>query len=298
MVRHGLRFDRVRTGSLKVFRTARSMEDAASLAASLGADGLDFRMLDPCGVIRAEPALRAAAASIVGGLHFPGDEVGDAHLCSVEMARLLVARGARLLLDCEVTAILARSGAVRGVALAHGGIDADVIVVAAANGSVTLLRPLGMRLPLAPVKGYTLTLERRREAEWPVIPVIDDDLHVVAVPVGGRLRVGGLAEFCGFDPSIPSGRIEGLVAMLESLFPGVASAADGDARRWAGLRAVSPDGCPLIGETRVGGLYVNSGHGHLGWTMAAGSAELVADRIDGSASAIDPSPYLPARLKL
>src|SRR5690606_31069541 len=154
----------------------------------------------------------------------------------------------------------------------------------------------GVRLDVKPVKGYSVTFETDKDVSLPKIPVVDDAMHVAVVPLQGRLRLVGAAEFSGFDCRIHPRRMTSLMSLLSSLYPHLAAQADpARATQWAGLRPVSADGVPFIGATAVSGLYVNAGHGHLGWTMAVGSGELLADCILGRETQLDLHPYRPMR---
>jgi D-amino-acid dehydrogenase len=155
-----------------------------------------------------------------------------------------------------------------------------------------LLRGLKLRLPVAPVKGYSITVEMPAHTPRPAIPVLDDELHAVATPLGNRLRVAGTAEFAGHDLSVPGSRIENLLRLLRRTFPLIAGTADrASLQPWSGLRPMSADGVPIVGRTPIENLFLNTGHGHLGWTMAAGSGRALADLMLGRTPALDLAPY-------
>jgi D-amino-acid dehydrogenase len=157
-----------------------------------------------------------------------------------------------------------------------------------------LLASVGQRVPIQPAKGYSVTFDVR-DREVPLrFPVIDDQLHAAVVPLGAAIRVAGTAEFAGYDHTVRPDRIRNLLALLRAVLPRQQFDV-GEGKRWCGLRPMSVDGVPIIGATGLRNLYVNAGHGPLGWTMAAGSAELLADVISGSATGIDPSPFSLAR---
>jgi D-amino-acid dehydrogenase len=155
-----------------------------------------------------------------------------------------------------------------------------------------LLRTAGLRLPVAPVKGYSVTLPMPAGVVRPAIPIVDEELHAVATPLGERLRVAGTAEFTGHDVSVPGARVENLLRLLTRTFPLLARKVDpASIQPWSGLRPMSADGVPIVGRTPIANLFINSGHGHLGWTMAAGSGRALADLMMQRSPAIDLAPF-------
>jgi len=169
-------------------------------------------------------------------------------------------------------------------------------VVAAGSHSPALARRLGVRIPVKPVKGYSITVPCNGWNEGPRLPVVDDNYHAVVTPLGERLRVAGTAEFTGFDRRLTESRIDNLVNFLLALYPALSNHLDrSQISPWAGFRPMSVDGVPLVGATGVENLFINTGHGHLGWTMAAGSGRLVADLVMGRKADIDAALYDPLR---
>lgn len=291
-----LSYDAATDGSMKIFRDTASFQRASAIARVLEPEGLQFAPVSRERAVEREPLLRESASTIVGGLFFPRDEMGDAFKYATEMAKRLTAAGAQIQLNTIVRRIVTRGGTVIGVDTSTGHIAAQGVVIAAGYQSSRFVRPFGLSLPLAPVKGYSLTMACD-PAFLPSVPVIDDDLHTVVARLGSRLRVAGIAEVSGANTAIRPTRVKELVSSLAALYPTVARNVDvNSADKWAGLRPMSADGLPYIGDTPVKGLYVNTGHGHLGWTMAAGSGQLVADQMLGRATAIDIKPYSLARL--
>jgi len=174
---------------------------------------------------------------------------------------------------------------------------ADGYVIAAGSYSTALLRPLGIRLAVRPAKGYSVTFDApqttgadRTPSSALKVPIVDDDMHAAVVPVGGAIRVAGTAEFAGFDLTLRPERVKNLTQLVQQILPRAGLDPD-TAKPWCGLRPMSADGVPIIGPTPISNLWVNTGHGHLGWTMAAGSGELLADLMSEASPAIDPAPY-------
>ena len=275
----GIAYDGRSRGTLQLFRKPEQMEAAARDSASLAALGLEHRLLDADGCIALEPALALVRERIAGGLSMPGDETGDAHLFTQRLAALAEAAGASFRYGTSVAGIVTEGGRAAGIATAGGTIAADAVVVAAGSYSTALLRPLGIRIPVYPVKGYSLTVPIEDEAAAPVSTVMDETYKVGITRLGDRIRIGGTAELAGFSHRLRAPRRATLEAALTTLFPRGGDAAKG--AFWTGLRPMTPDGTPIVGPTPIPGLFVNTGHGTLGWTMAAGSGRLLADLISG-----------------
>lgn len=294
--RLGLRFSHRSAGILNVFREGESIAAIRDQAEFLSRYGMRFEELDVKGVTAIEPALKHARAPIKGAFYFPDDESGDAHLFCQELAREIVSAGAIVETGTRVIRVALEKGKVCGAETARGPVNAEAVVIAAGNGSPALVRPLGLSLPIEPVKGYSLTLDLDGIAERPRTPIIDETLHAAITPIDRRLRLTSTVEFSGFDKRIDSERVNSLFSLLGELYPRIASEIDrGHARPWAGLRPVSSDGRPFIGPSKLPGLYINSGHGPLGWTLAMGSAQLLADLIEGRPTQIDADPFDAAR---
>lgn len=283
-------------GTMKLLRSRRAQEQGLALARMLGELGLRHEVLDRERTVREEPELEEIAPQIAGALRFPDDECGDAHRFCIALADLIERQGGRIRPGTCASHIVTRGGAVVGVATPDGVVESTSVVIAAGAQSPQLSRSCGVSLAIRPVKGYSLTLDLSRFDRVPALPVVDDDLHAAIVPMQRRLRVAGTAEFAGMNRSVCPERIENLWRVLEATYPRVVREVDrASAEAWAGLRPVSADGLPFIGGTSIRGLYVNAGHGHLGWTMAVGSGQLLADIMRGSPPDIDPTPYLAAR---
>lgn len=282
-----------KTGTLAVARSDASLTAAKAHAAFIAPHGIQFRTLSADETIAIEPQLAPIAGAIKGGVFYPEDERGDPHGFSVELTNWLTARGVTFLFETEVTALRADKTRVRAVDTQAGEIEADAFVLAAASLSPALAAPLKVRIPVKPVKGYSATIEARGNPHLPKVPVSDSGLHAAVVPIGDdRLRVAGTAEFAGFDASVRKPRVDNLLRLLKRIYPKFVESVDtSDFEAWTGFRPVSPDGVPIVGATRIANLFVNTGHGHIGWTTAAGSARLLADVMMERAPALAAGEY-------
>ncbi len=285
----GLAYDARSQGTLQLFRTQSQLDAAARDVAVLQECGVPFELLDVAGVNQAEPALAKAQVSISGGLRLPNDETGDCHLFTRQLAERASALGLKLRLSCSAQSLVREGDRVTGLQLASPigtpgeRLLADAVVLAAGSYSRDLLQPLGLDIPVYPVKGYSLTMPLTDASLAPQSTVLDETYKIALTRLGDRLRVGGMAELAGFDLRLNPRRRATLEKVTRELFPGGDLA---QAQFWTGLRPMTPDGTPLVGATPLAGLYLNTGHGTLGWTMACGSAQLLADVISGRQPAI------------
>lgn len=234
-----------------------------------------------------EPALRDSLAPVVGGAYTPQDESGDAHAFTVKLAERAQAQGVRFLRDTPV-ASLEISGGRAVAALARGQrIEGDAFVVSLGSYSPLLLRPLGISIPVYPLKGYSITIALPPElaTHAPTVSLTDEAHKLVVSRLGERLRCAGTAELTGYDTSINPARCAAIVERIGRLFPALAGAKD--VQYWAGLRPSTPTNVPVIGRTRYPNLFLNTGHGTLGWTLAAGSGHALADLVSGRRPAVD-----------
>jgi D-amino-acid dehydrogenase len=282
-------------GTLEVYRDVRSFEQAVHELATLAPLGLKGTPLDPAATAHLEPLLDEVKGDLIGAIHFPQDESGDAFLFCRALRERLVARGVGLRLDTRVRKVRIAGGRASGVESDSGFIPASQVVLAAGPWSRELLAVCGVAVAVRPVKGYSLSIPID-PAAGPRHALSDDSLHAVMTPLGATLRLAGTAEFSGWDMTLRPQRIEALWRLLKALSPTLARQVDrATARSWCGLRPMSADGRPYVGASAVEGLYVNTGHGHLGWTQAAGSAALLAQLMTGAATTIDPRPYALSR---
>jgi D-amino-acid dehydrogenase len=280
----GIQYDQRMQGTLQLFRTQQQLDGMAKDVAVLRTGGVPFEILDQPGCIAAEPGLAFAHEPFVGGLRLPDDETGDCFKFTNALADMAAAQGVRFQFGTAIQAIEADAGGVISVRTNRGPVTADRYVVALGSFSPALVRPLGIRLPVYPVKGYSITAPVIQAERAPVSTLMDETYKIAITRLGDRIRVGGMAEVSGFSTGLPVSRRATLVRSVGSLFPG---AGDLEAARfWSGLRPMTPDGPPLIGATTLPNLFLNTGHGTLGWTMACGSGAVLADIISGAKPAI------------
>lgn len=283
----GIAYDERSRGTLQLFREAAQLEATAKDAAILADSGVPYEVLDVEGCIRAEPALARVREKFVGGFRLPDDETGDCHLFTQKLAALCAEMGVVFRQGVNIKALSVEGGRLAGVSSDAGFLTADAYVMALGSFSPLLLRPLGLSIPVYPVKGYSITAPIVDEAAAPVSTVMDETYKVAITRLGDRIRVGGTAEVCGYDMTLRPSRRATLDHSVGDLFPD-----GGDLTKasfWCGLRPMTPDGTPVIGPTRLSNLYLNTGHGTLGWTMACGSGRVIADIVGGRRPDIETS---------
>ena len=285
-----LAYDEQEKGILHFYTDAREFAHALPQAELMREFGCDRVPKSAAECLAIEPALAASTVQIIGGTYTADDESGDAHLFACRLAEAAAQRGAAFRYQCSVAGIEVVGGEVAALRLDTGErLSGDVYVVAAGSYAVPLLAPLGMSLPIYPAKGYSATIALSAGDPAPLVSLTDDGCKIVFSRLGGRLRVAGTAEFNGFDTTLPRQRCVPLMERSRALFPWLAG--ERAVEFWTGLRPATPGNVPLIGPTRIGRLYVNGGHGTLGWTMACGTGRLLADLISGRRPDIDPAPY-------
>ncbi|MGV2068405.1 D-amino acid dehydrogenase [Agrobacterium sp. 22-226-1] len=271
-------------GTLQLFRTGQQLEASAKDVEALAADGIPYEVLDPEGCIRVEPALEHVREKIAGGLLTPKDETGDCFKFTSALAEKAVGLGVRFLYGTTVERLVVDGEQVRRVLTRQGPIQCEAVVVALGSFSPLLLQQVGIRLPVYPVKGYSLTIPIIDGSRAPESTVMDETYKIAITRLGDRIRVGGMAEISGYTNDLGLARRRTLEHSVTDLFPG------GDVAKasfWSGLRPMTPDGTPVIGATKIGGLFLNTGHGTLGWTMSCGSARVISDLVSGRKPDID-----------
>ena len=280
-----IEYDGSRLGILMVYTHAAAFAAARRHMRSMDEMGVAYETLDARGCAALEPGLAPAADKLAGGIHFPNDQSGDAMKFTREVARLCRALGVEFRHGVAVTALEANGNKVQSVVTDSGRTTADAYVVALATGSPAILRGLGIKLPVYPVKGYSVTVPTDGWNNAPNVPVIDYGRLVAVTRLGDSIRIAGTVEFAGFDRSQNPGRGENLLDAARNIFPDFPATAS--AEHWSGLRPMTPDGPPVLGASPYRNLFLNTGHGALGWTLACGSARVMADLLDGRAPEID-----------
>jgi len=270
----GIHYDELTRGILQFATREADLEVLEQQAKAMNAFGAqrEFKNADECAAL--EPALRDSKEKVLGGLYDPHDESGDAHQFTAELARRCAARGVQFKYGHAIARIEAAGARIEAV----DGLRADAYVVALGSYSPLLLAPLGIHIPVYPLKGYSITLNLG-SAEGPSVSLTDEAAKIVISRLGSRLRAAGTAELTGYDTSINATRCNAILERIRTLFPGLAAITA--AETWAGLRPATPDNVPVIGRTRFANLFLNTGHGTLGWTLACGSGKALADIVSG-----------------
>ncbi|UMM09826.1 D-amino acid dehydrogenase [Gluconobacter frateurii] len=280
----GITYDGDQKGLIQLFRTDAQVEHAAEDMRLLAESGIDHQLLNVDEIIAHEPGLAHARHRLRGGLRLPGDQTGDAHLFTRRLAAMAEQKGVKFRLGTNIEAIEATSDSILSIRTSAGRLKADAYVLALGSYSPRLMKPLELRLPIYPVKGYSLTMPITDESRAPVSTVNDETYKVAITRLGDRIRIGGTAELTGFSLRLSPDRRETLELSFNEMYGGGDLSA---ARYWTGLRPCTPDGTPIVGPApRYENLWLNTGHGTLGWTMAAGSGQIVADQISGRQTAI------------
>ncbi len=274
-----IQYDERSLGTLQMFRTQKQLDGAARDIEILKRYGVPYEVLDVAGCVAAEPALARVREKIAGGLRLPGDETGDCFKFTDALADLAKKQGVDMKFGVSITAIAAEGDRVTGIETDQGRIVADRYVLALGSYSPLLLKPIAIDLPVYPVKGYSITVPITDAGAAPVSTVMDETYKVAVTRLGDRIRAAGTAELAGYNLKLRESRLDTIKHVVRDLF-----AAGGDLARaegWCGLRPMTPDGTPVVGETRYRNLLLNTGHGTLGWTMGCGSGRVIADLICG-----------------
>ncbi len=289
----GISYDERSQGTLQLFRKQYQLDGIGGDVEVLKQFGVPYEVLDPAGCIAVEPALARVRDKFVGGLRLPGDETGDCQMFTTRLAEHAGRNDVTFRFDVGIEALETEAGRISGVRTSAGRLTADAYVVALGSYSPTMLRPLGISIPVYPIKGYSITVPITDPAGAPESTVMDESFKVAITRLGSRIRAGGTAEISGYDLRLHQARRDTLEHSVKSLYPD-----GGDVSKatfWCGLRPMTPDGPPVIGPTRYANLYLNTGHGTLGWTMACGSGRVLADLISGRKPEIDVSALAMAR---
>lgn len=280
----GVRYDERTQGTVQLFRTDAQMEAAMRDIAVLKEVGVAYELLDARGLLGAEPALANAQSPLTGGLRLPNDETGDCHLFTTRLAEVAKGLGVNFRFNQTVDAFVTEGGAITGIRSGGQLLKADRYVAAFGSYSRDFLSPLGLDVPVYPVKGFSLTIPMTNAANAPTSTILDETYKIAVTRFDERIRVGGMAELAGHDLRLNPKRRATLEMVVNDLYPGSGDVAS--AEFWTGLRPMTPDSTPIVGATRYDNLFLNTGHGTLGWTMACGSGQLIADMVMGHQPAI------------
>lgn len=296
----GMEYNRLECGIAHFYSDQKAFDGAGEAAALMQRFGVKRHILTREALLKVEPALNAYADRIVGGTYTPTDESGDAKVFTQQLAALCEQRGARMLFNHDIERIETAGGAATQVAVrdrATGkalALKADAYVVACGSYTRPLLKSVGLQVPIYPGKGYSATLPLLRPEQAPKVSLIDDSVKIAVSRLGDQIRVAGTIELGGFDLALDTPlakkRCEMLVRRVEEIFPGMADTRTpeegGDPQFWTGLRPATPTNIPLIGRTKIDKLWINAGHGTLGWTHGAGSGKALAELINGETPAM------------
>jgi D-amino-acid dehydrogenase len=275
----GIAYDERCQGTLQLFRTQKQLDGIGKDVEVLQQSGVPFEVLDREGFVKVEPGLAATQHKFAGALRLPGDETGDCFKFTQRLAQMAQQLGVQFRFGVAIRGLERSGGRISGVATDAGLLNADHVVLALGSYSTAMLEPLGIDIPVYPVKGYSITLPITDASCAPESTIMDETHKVAVTRLGDRIRVGGTAQLSGFDLGLVEARRRTLEHVVTDLFP-----RGGDVARaefWTGLRPMTPDGTPIVGPTPLANLTLATGHGTLGWTMAAGTGRVVADLVSG-----------------
>lgn len=275
----GIHYEERQGGTLQLFRTAKQFDNAANDIAVLQQEGVPYELLTSDELIKAEPALEFVKYKLTGGLRLPNDETGDCQQFTKKLAKMASDAGVKFQFGVQVEQILTEGQRVSGVRIDGQILQADRYVVAMGSYSTAILQKL-VKIPVYPLKGYSLTMPIINAQRAPTSTILDETYKIAVTRFDERIRVGGMAEVVGFNLEILKKRCETLKMVVQDLYQGGGDISQ--AQFWTGLRPMTPDGTPIVGPTAYSNLYLNTGHGTLGWTMACGAGKLLADLISGN----------------
>lgn len=278
-------FDFYSGGVLQIFQTDQELAVGRLSATALNEFGIPWEMLEGDDLLRVEPGLKHSQVPVKGGLYLPADASGDSFKFCTELTAYLSARGVRFHYGVDIHALVPQDTRLQAVDTSAGRFEADRYVVALGSFAPQLLKPLGIKLPLYPLKGYSITVPVTEPDAVPMMPVMDEHNKLMISRLGQRIRAAGMAELTGYDLGFAESKKAALVKAVKALFP---RGLDWDqVSYWSGLRPMTPDGPPVLGPTPYPNLFLNSGHGSNGWTQACGTSKVVADLIDERQPDID-----------
>jgi len=275
----GIEYDHRTRGTLQMFRDQKGLDDAGKDMAILREHGVEHALLDRAGCLEVEPGLRHVAEKVAGGLHLPGDETGDCFMFTSALAEKAKALGVTFRFGTKIERLVVEGGRVERVETDQGWFSGDAYIAALGSYTPLLVRPHGIRTQIYPVKGYSVTIPVLEEDGAPVSTMMDEKHKIAITRLGDRIRAAGTAELTGYNLRLTHARCAMIFYVVRDLFPRGGDLSE--VKFWTGLRPMVPDGTPLIGPTKIENLYLNAGHGTLGWTMGCGSGRVIADVISG-----------------
>ncbi len=284
-----LEYHRGHRGVLYLYRNQRNLEQALEERQPLLEGGQTLQVLTPEAIQELDPGYAASRPHLAGAVYSPTDESGDSHAFTQALVQKCQERGVTFHFNCPIERLDASGGEIQGVLTPLGTLRADRYVLALGAWSPLLLRPLGLDLPIYPVQGVSATVPVTPDHTPPQLGGIDEDERVAFSVLGDKMRITTLAAFQGYGLAIPPQHLRRALAAMQTLFPNAADFSR--PQLWSGLRPMTPEGTPIIGFGPHANLLYNTGHGHLGWTMACGSARLAADLLSDQAPELDPQPY-------
>ena len=280
-----IQYDHRTKGTLQVFRTDSQVKGSKKDIEVLKECGVDHKILTADDCLAYEPALKHTISKIVGGLQLPNDETGDCHMFVTELARECENLGVKFVMDTNIEKVNKQGNEIVSVSTSKGELTADAYLMALGSYSTHMLANIGIKVPVYPIKGYSLTLPIEDYSAAPESTIMDETYKVAITRLGDRIRVGGTAEITSYNMALLEKRRKNIEFSIADLFPHAGDLAK--AEFWTGLRPMTPDGTPILGKTKIDNLFLNTGHGTLGWTMSVGSAKFVSDVINSKTPDID-----------
>ena len=280
----GIEYEQKKQGFLQIFRTNKQILNSKKDTALLEQFGVKYKPLNTDECIDIEQGLRHIKHKIAGGLQFEGDATGNCFKFTKELQKNCVELGVKFEFDVSVESLCVSNGKIKSIKTNKGDLSADSFIVSLGSYSTQLLKPIGIDIPVYPVKGYSITLPVLKDEDAPKSTIMDETYKVAITRIGDKVRVAGTAELNGYNLSLREKSRVTIRRSVKSLFPYAADMSEDNF--WSGLRPMTPDGTPIIGKTPIDNLFINTGHGTLGWTMSAGSGKLIADLVSGNKTGI------------
>ena len=282
-----IQYDHRTQGTLQLFRSESQVTSSKKDIQVLNECGVDHKILTPDDCLAYEPALHHTIDKVVGGIHLPNDETGNCHIFVTQLAKECESLGVKFVMDTNIEKLNKQGNEIVNVSTSKGELTADAYLMALGSYSKHMLADIGIKVPVYPIKGYSLTLPIEDFSAAPESTIMDETYKVAITRLGDQIRVGGTAEITSYNLALSEKRRKNIEFSIADLFPHAADLAK--AEFWTGLRPMTPDGTPILGKTKIDNLFLNTGHGTLGWTMSLGSAKFISDVISDKTPDIDDS---------